>query len=502
MKQLLTISCLIGGALLYTACNRVMYLDEEPPGEDLSGLIVDSTFTNPVLTSGPDPWVVQKNGTYYYTYTQGSKLVILETKNMSELASSRRYEVYTPPAGFNYSKNVWAPELHEINGKWYFYFAADNGSNANHRMYVVENADPTPTTSNWVLKGQVADVTNQWSIDGTVVTYNGQLYMLWSGGNAGAAPQNIYIARMSNPWTISSERVMISTPTYSWEKGGAAINEGPQTLVNAQGRLFVVYSGSGYWVDGYCLGLLTLRENGDPMIAADWTKKSTPVFSMKAESNAYGTGHNGFFKSPDGTEDWIIYHARNLPNGGDNNGRNPRIQKFTWNADGSPNFGEPVPINTPITRPSGEPHRLIYPKTPWAIAGFSSEETNNSRLAIRLIDDTLSTYWITRYSTNPTDYPNHWISVDMGDTVKIDGFIISQKSGDRKIKELEIQSSNDNSTWESLGVFTLNNIDLLRQFVSLPAQKQFRYFKLIPVSGHDSQKQPGLAEVSAFRLKN
>jgi len=503
MKQLLTIASLACFALLGNSCSRAVFADDPgEPVEDLSGLIVDSTFTNPVLTNGPDPWVVQKNGTYYYTYTQGSKLVILETKNMSELASSRRYEVYTPPAGFNYSKNIWAPELHEINGKWYFYFAADNGTNANHRMYVVENSSPTPVEGTWEFKGQVADATNQWAIDGTVVNYNGQLYMLWSGSNAGAAPQNIYIARMSNPWTISSEKVMISTPNYSWEKGGAAINEGPQTLINAQGRLFVVYSGSGYWVDGYCLGLLTLKENGDPMNAADWTKKSTPVFSMKAESNAYGTGHNGFFKSPDGTEDWIIYHARNFPNGGDNNGRNPRIQKFTWNSDGSPNFGEPVPINTPITRPSGEPHRLIYPKSPWAIAGFSSEETNNSRLAIRLIDDTLTTYWITRYSTNPTDYPNHWISVDMGDTVKINGFIISQKSGDRKIKELEIQSSNDNSTWESLGVFTLNNIDLLRQFVSLPAQKQFRYFKLIPVSGHDSQKQPGLAEVSAFRLKN
>jgi hypothetical protein len=90
----------------------------------------------------------------------------------------------------------------------------------------------------------------------------------------------------------------------------------------------------------------------------------------------------------------------------------------------------------------------------------------------------------------------------MGDTSKINGFIISQKSGDRKIKELEIQISSDSTSWESLGVFTLNNIDLLRQFVSLPAQKQCRYFKLIPTSGYDSQKQPGLAEVSAFRLNN
>lgn len=503
MKQLLTITYLLGFAFIFNACHRIGFPGgPDGPGEDLSGLIVDSTFTNPVLTSGPDPWVIQKNGTYYYTYTQGSKLVILETKNLSELASSRRYEVYTPPAGTAYSKNIWAPELHQINGKWYFYFAADNGQNANHRMYVVENTSPTPISGTWEFKGKVADTTNQWAIDGTVLNHNGQLYMLWSGGNAGAPPQNIYIAKMSNPWTISSEKVMIATPTYDWEKKGNPINEGPQILINPQGRVFVVYSGSGYWVDGYCLGLLTLKENGDPMNPADWTKKAEPVFSMKAASNAYGPGHNGFFKSPNGTEDWIIYHARSSPNGGDGNSRNPRIQRFTWNADGTPNFGEPVPINQPLKRPSGEPTRLIYPKTQWSIAGFSSEENNNSRLAIRLIDDTLSTYWITRYSTDPTNYPNHWITVDMGAAAKVNGFIISQKAGDRKIKELEIQISNDNNNWESLGVFSLNNIDLLKQYVSLPQQKQFRYFKLVPVSGHDAQKQPGLAEVSAFRFKN
>jgi len=69
---------------------------------------------------------------------------------------------------------------------------------------------------------------------------------------------------------------------------------------------------------------------------------------------AYAPGHNGFFKSRDGKEDWIIYHANSLPNQGCGNARNPRMQKFTWNADGTPNFGEPVPINKPIKKPSGE----------------------------------------------------------------------------------------------------------------------------------------------------
>jgi GH43 family beta-xylosidase len=49
----------------------------------------------------------------------------------------------------SYSKELWAPELHFIKGKWYMYFAADDGNNNNHRIYVLENptADPTARRS-------------------------------------------------------------------------------------------------------------------------------------------------------------------------------------------------------------------------------------------------------------------------------------------------------------------------------------------------------------------
>lgn len=466
-------------------------------GVNDADVTIENTFTNPLIPRGADPWVAQKNGEYYFTYTQGSKLVLYKTKAMTELALAVSQDAWIPPQGMPYSKNIWAPELHEIDNKWYIYFAADNGTNANHRMYVVENSAADPTQGTWVLKGKVADSTDQWAIDGTVFKYNGQLYMLWSGGNAGAAPQRIYIAPMSDPWTISGPKVAISSPTYSWEMNGNAINEGPQAITNSGGRLFVTYSGSGYWVDTYCLGLLSLNVNGDPLNPADWVKTANPVFSMNADSGAFGPGHNGFFKSPDGTEDWIIYHARSAAGGG---ARNARIQKFTWNASGAPDFGAPVKIGSPVPKPSGEPLRKLYKKDNWSIAGFSSEELTNSRLAIRLIDDDPTTPWIARYSAPATNYPDHWIAVDMGDTLCVDGFVFIQKTGDRKIKELQVLAGNDNLNWEDLGTIELLNLYPNKQYFTLPARKQFRYFKLVPKSGLDSQPQPGLAEAGTFVL--
>jgi GH43 family beta-xylosidase len=276
---------------------------------------------------------------------------------MSDLKNAVIKTIWTPPATGAYSKDIWAPELHYLQSKWYMYFAADDGNNNTHRIYVLENPSTDPMSDNWVLKGKVADTSDHWAIDPTVFEYNNQLYMLWSGwqGNADIE-QDIYIAKMSDPVTISSGRILISSPGYAWEKMGAppTVNEGPEMLQNKSGNLFITYSASGCWTDDYCLGLLSLKKGGDPMNTTDWTKTTTPVFSTLGSSGAYAPGHNGFFKSRDGTEDWLLYHANSSPALGCGNSRSTRMQKFTWNSDGTPDFGTPVPINVIIKKPSGE----------------------------------------------------------------------------------------------------------------------------------------------------
>lgn len=284
--------------------------------------------------------------------------MLWKTTRIDELNKATPVTVWTPTFGTGYSADVWAPELQFVDGKWYIYFAADNGgNNSTHRIYALENEAVDPTTGTWTFKGKVAAATDKWAIDADVFAYNGTKYITWSGWQGDTdGEQDIFIARLANPYTIEGDRVLISKPTYTWEINNQSVlvNEGPEGITNSSGRLFLTYSAAGCWTDDYCLGLLTLKEGGDPLNAADWTKTSTPVFTKNVAGGAFGPGHNGFFKSPDSTQDWIIYHANKIAGQGCGDLRSPRIQPFTWKSDGTPNFGSPVDIDAQIEKPSRE----------------------------------------------------------------------------------------------------------------------------------------------------
>jgi len=320
-----------------------------------------ATFTNPILRSGADPYSYYKDGYYYYTNTLGNRLGLWKTKDLTDIEHAQYKTIYTPEPGTLHSKELWAPEIMFLAGKWYAYFAADDGDNNHHRMYVLENASADPMQGEWTFKGQIADSTNKWAIDGDVYQYNNQLYMVWSGWeNEPNGEQDIYIAKMSTPWTIVNPRVRISSPKNDWEMHGnlhdainpphVNVNEGPQFLEH-NGKLFIIYSASGCWTDYYALGMLTFNGNGNLLDSAAWIKSSEPVFKQSPENGVYAPGHNAFFKSPSGKENWILYHANNAPGLGCSDKRSPRMQPFTWNADGTPHFGKPVKEGTPLPIP-------------------------------------------------------------------------------------------------------------------------------------------------------
>lgn len=329
--------------------------------EDLRGP-QKKTFQNPLLTSGADPWVLKQNNHYYYTHTSGKNLQLRETSSMENLGEAFSKTIWTPPKGKEYSMQIWAPELHFINGIWYMYFAATyndgspNSLNENRRMFVLENSSASPMNDCWEFKGKITDNTDHWAIDGTVFETKNGNYFIWSGWRTkdhkeNTGRQQLYIAKMKNPWTLEGSRVMISEPEFEWEKKGL-VNEGPVVWRNPDGRVFLFYSASGCWTDDYKLGVLHLTDPSDPLNLKSWEKNAVPVFQKSEENSVYGPGHNSFFKSPDGKEDWILYHANDNPGDGCGGKRKPRMQKIEWDEKGFPVLGEPESTKTAIEIPS------------------------------------------------------------------------------------------------------------------------------------------------------
>ena len=309
---------------------------EAPTEEETAMNVIYEAVQNPIHDGGGDPWVVEREGSYYYCYSAGNGVCVAAVPSVHQLSQTGQ-RVYTAPEGTMYSKEYWAPELHYLNGEWYIYVAADDGDNYKHRMYVLKGTTQDPTDP-FEMVGQITDPTNKWAIDGTILELGGELYFIWSGweGDVNVA-QHLYIAHMSDPCTIDSERVMLSTPEYAWEKNGEPlINEGPAVLQHG-GKTFLVYSASGSWTDFYCLGMLTLTGD-DPLDPTHWEKEKRPVFQRRV-GTCYGPGHCSFTTALDGSV-WMIYHG-NLKSGTGWQGRSVWIAPVTFDEDGEPDFGKP-----------------------------------------------------------------------------------------------------------------------------------------------------------------
>ncbi|MDQ0343755.1 family 43 glycosylhydrolase [Lederbergia wuyishanensis] len=314
-----------------------------------SRTVSTSEFANPVNIAGADPHVMlHSDGYYYFTRTLGHRLDVWKSRTLTGIDLGERKTVWTTPP---HLRDIWAPEIHFINGKWYIYYTANTGcGDACRGIYVLENSSADPLEGEWVDKGKVN--TEYSGLDGTVFEHNGQMYFAyaaygnWSGQHGSA----IAIAQMSNPWTLSGENNILTYPEYEWEKKGMHVNEGA-VILKRDDKIFLIFSGSACWEDDYAIGMLTTSVNSNLLDPASWSKSPEPLFSKSIENGVYGPGHNSFVQTKDGTEEWIVYHGNSAP--GQGCGARPtRMQKITWNDDGTPNFG--VPTNGPLEVPSAE----------------------------------------------------------------------------------------------------------------------------------------------------
>jgi GH43 family beta-xylosidase len=317
-------------------------------------------ITNPLMKQRADPHVVwhAASGVYFATATvpEYDRIVLRSSKTLAGLTQAPERVIWRKHPSGAMAAHIWAPEMHRIDGRWYIYFTAGRSDDIwAIRLYVLENANADPLQGDWVEKGQLKTEFESFSLDATTFEHRGQRYLLWTQRplQPQGAGTDIYIARMRNPWTIEGPQVSISSPTLEWETRGFKVNEAPAAIVR-NGRVFVTYSASATDAN-YCVGLLSAAEDADLLKKASWSKSGVPIFRSSARNAQFGPGHNSFTVAEDGKTDLLVYHARGYERiEGDplhDPNRHTRVQPFSWKADGTPDFGEPV-ADGPLMQPA------------------------------------------------------------------------------------------------------------------------------------------------------
>ncbi len=312
------------------------------------------TFTNPLKTEGADPCLFFHEGWYYLSTTTAVDVRLRRARRLNDLKTAADVQVWKDDTPTRF-RDMWAAEFHLLdsgNGpRWYLYYtAADGKADNNHRMYVCESAgtDPLgPYTFKAQLRTDPED--KHYAIDGNILKLaNGDLYMVWCG-RPSPTGQGLYIQRMTNPWTLTGARTYLNADGF----GCDVVREGPEVL-QRNGRIFLTYSMCGASTPDYRLSMLVADEGADLLKPESWKQYPKLLMARVDQNGVYGPGHHFFFKSPDGTQDWIAYHAKSSTKDTYAD-RSTRAQMFTWNEDGTPKLPIPVALGEPVVAPSGEP---------------------------------------------------------------------------------------------------------------------------------------------------
>jgi GH43 family beta-xylosidase/uncharacterized protein YjdB len=369
---------------------------------------VTGQYTNPMM-NGADPTIVRGDDGYYYSgFGTDNDIYIKRSDSLLGLSTAESHLVWDNPRTDNPSGDenyyVWGPYIYRIDGAWYIYYSSstENDFGYGHpSCYVLENTSVDPFEGEWVLKGKNTNVddfagtatekdglmnTESYGLACGVISIAGEQYFTYTKYEYYAnEPGNTKfdecptIVKMENPWTLTGPECTVARPTYDWELHGDNVNEGC-ALVEHEGKVYFAYSASSFTNDNYCVGLSVCDLSTDVMDENNWKKSSTPIMSRSDENSSFGPGSPLFVKSPDETEDWLIYHGG--PIGGQTStDRRVRAQIINWTDDGQINLGVPSNPNTVLDMPSGEIKSDVYEAEDAAYGNVSKQLFNNTAKA-------------------------------------------------------------------------------------------------------------------------
>jgi beta-xylosidase len=262
------------------------------------GSLHDKSAPNSNVFLG-DPFVLLDSGTYYMYGTHNSDRGI-------EVYTSDNLRDWKGPVGATdgfalhesdgYGEtNYWAPEVYEINNKYYMFFSVEE-----HMAVAVSDRPKGP-----FVQKEPSVLRDHKSIDHHLfIDDDGTKYIYFANFKAGL---EILGAELNDDFSSIKEETLtkVLVPSQDWEKSlkepVGRVNEGP-FVVKKEGTYYMTYSANHYASQDYGIGLAHAEK---PL--GNWTKSAdNPV--IQNPDTLVGTGHSSFFTDKNGALN-IVYHA-------------------------------------------------------------------------------------------------------------------------------------------------------------------------------------------------
>ena len=253
-----------------------------------------------------DPYVVEHDGEYYmYSSTnegQGGdafpkdklQMIVYKSYDLVNWSEPKAVFTYTPSLRSKLVTELWAPEVHLVNGVYYMFYTAEE------RTCVATSTSPRGP---FVQREQKPLIDGYKNIDNTLfIDDDGTPYMFYVRVGR---PFKICLAELNDDLqSIKNECVAVCiTPTQSWEKRQGRVNEGP-SVIKHKGIYYMLYSGNGYKSQEYGVGYATAKS-----IKGPWRKsQENPILQLPGD--LVGVGHGAPFYDKRGPLHYV-FHAHN-----------------------------------------------------------------------------------------------------------------------------------------------------------------------------------------------
>ena len=197
--------------------------------------------------------------------------------------------------------NAWAPAIEKKNGKYYFYYSGDDGTQKSIGVAVSESpSGPFVDFGQPIINKRPSGVSGGQQIDVDVFTdSDNQSYIYWGNGYMAGAKLN------EDMVSIDQSSIVVLTP-----KGGSlddyAYREG--TYVFKRNNIYYfLWSVDDTGSANYHVAYGTSNSPLGPINVAD----DPVILIQRSDDNIYGPGHNSILKIPDKDEWYIVYHRIN-----------------------------------------------------------------------------------------------------------------------------------------------------------------------------------------------